>query len=932
MGVVYKAEDVRLGRFVALKFLPDAFASDQAAVERFRREGRAVSALNHPNICTLYDIGEEDGRVFLVMEYLEGLNLRSLIAQQGALPLDRLRRIAIEVSQGLNAAHERGILHRDIKSANIFLTDHGAKILDFGLAKRAIGNRSTGADSSTPEWEDTNTGGWALGTVAYMSPEQALGKPLDERTDLFSLGAVLYEMATGRVPFGGESTGAVFLKVVQGSATPPRELNPAVPEALQQIILRCLEKEREERYQHASEIIEDLQGLQDAAQVLLRSAPHVAGQDKPAANEKRRVWKRVAAGLLILCAISAASLLLLRHRRSHALVSQDKIVIADIANTTGDAIFDRTLRPALVVSLAQSAFFKVASDREMTATLKLMNKPADTVFSREVAREICERVGGRTFISGAIGQDAGGYELRLEGFECGESGSIATAVATARTRDQVVSALGRASDQLRERMGESLASLQRFNKPLPEATTSSLEALREYASSQILTQTTGVSDAIPHLQRAIAIDPNFALAHYSLASLYYNSRQLDLSSAAAAKAFELRNRATERERFQIESAYYRNVTGELPQLIETSKRASDEYPDEAVFQAFLGLAYLRAGEHQNAASRFENARRLAPDKYYTYVNLTAAYLFLNKLDEAKIAYAEARKRNLDSEALRENRYYIAFLENDEATMADELKAAAGRIGYEDRMLHLAAETEGYHGRLHRSLELEQEAEKKAEDAGAKDRVAEYKAVAAWRAAEMGDSIIARDLATKAVAANDDQHVQAIAAYALARSGDVRAAQDIADQIARKHPLDTAMQGLVVPTIRASCDLRRGEAPKVVRALKTVLPSEFASVNPNNLHAIYVRGQAYLKLGEGDEAATNFQRIIDNPGGITNFVTAALAHLQLARAEVLRGNREQARRNYQDFLALWKDADPDLPALKQAQAEYARISVEAAKNR
>ncbi|ABF42089.1 serine/threonine protein kinase with TPR repeats [Candidatus Koribacter versatilis Ellin345] len=917
MGVVYKAQDTRLGRFVALKFLPEEFANNPEVLARFRREAQASSALNDPNICTVHDIVDYEGRTFIVMEYLEGANVRERIKERGPFAIEEFFRIAISITEGLADAHRHGILHRDIKPANIFITDRGrVKILDFGLAKMGIQQLGT----NTGDDDDaTKTRGWAFGTVAYMSPEQALGKPLDQRSDIFSLGTVFFEMLAGITPFEGETTGTVFLAVVQNTPVIPVQEIPNTPAGLKRIVGKCLEKDREKRYQSMAELRDDLVRVQQdpEAEPVVAPDPHARVANKSGSFTLTLVVAMIAAVLIV-------AVLFLRYRSSSGLHSQDKIVIGDLANLTGDATFDRTLRPALVVSLAQSPFFKIATDREMTDTLKRMEKPPDTAYSRDVTREICIRNGGKAFLSGSIRQDRERYAVMLEGVGCSDSKVIATATTAAKDSNGVIAALGSAAEQLRKKMGESLPSLQQFDKALPDATTASLPALQALAAGALATRQTSSVAAIPYLQRAVELDPNFASAYFSLGSAYYNSRQQDLASAAMTKAFELRNRVTERERFQIEAAFYRNVTGELSKQIATCEQAIQSYPDDPVFYTFLGLAYLRSGNHQEAARSHEAARRLAPDKFYPYSNLMATYLYLSKWDEAKLAYDEARKRNLDNEAMRENRYLIAFFENDEGGMREQLDAVKGRANYEDRVVRLAADTESYHGRYKNAREMDRQARGAAGKDNAKDRVAEYLAVPAWREAEIGNRKDAIRLATEALTDTDDPHVEAIAAIALARAGDSAAAAAVADRLAKEHPLDTSIQSSNIPTIRGIIAYNQGKYEDVIATLP-VSTLEIGSVFPSGTEATYIRGLAYLKLQKADEAALEFQKMIDHPAAVGNFVNLALAHLQLARAERMRGKTEEARRAYQDFLALWKDADADLAPFREAKAEYAAVS-------
>jgi len=958
MGVVYKAQDIRLGRFVALKLLPDNFAHDPQVRDRFQREARAASALNHPNICTVYDIGEDGGRAFIAMEFLDGQTLKEVV-HQGPLETSRLLSIAVQILDGLEAAHAESIIHRDIKLANLFLTRHGrVKILDFGLAKvtsRQYANVGTGPEAeSRADGDSFTTGGAMLGTMAYMSPEQALGKSLDQRTDLFSFGVVLYEMATGKAPFHGDTTGVLFLSIVQDPPAPARELNPGIPEELQRIINKCLEKERTVRYQHAMEIRSDLKALR--RELNLSGAIEIEMADEedeavaaptdgsgrksrpPSGSRKsvstvpppgearsaqlsKRYWKVLAAVSAVVI-VAGALVWFLQTRRARALQARDTIVLAEFANSTGDSVFDGTLNQAVAVDLGQSPFLNILSDRAIAATLKQMERAANERLSRSVTREVCLRTNSKAMIAGSIAPHEEGYRIDEEAVNCESNNTIAEVEVDARDRTEVLQALNRADKELRRKLGESLPSVHQFDKPLPEATTSSLEALQAYAAARSMQN--GAAEGIPLLKRAIELDPNFAMAYSTLARAYANSQENDLAQAYYTRAFELRNRVTERERFDIETAYYRNVTGETDKAVRVCEEGIKSYPDAAPLYTWLGFSYLDAGQPEKAAQMFEQTRRLTPNAVSPYVNLMAAYYAMGRLDEAKLTYEEARKRNLDNEALRANRYGLAFLEDDEDTMRELVEQAKGRPGFEDRMLALAADTEGFHGRFAKARTLDHETWDAAERADGKDRVPGYKTAAAWREAEAGNVALARRQVAEALYASTARYVKETGAMALAAAGDIPESGKLADELEKKYPVDTRVQNYIVPTIRAQNLLRQGHATEAVQALRKALSMELSSGDATLMEATYVRGLAYLQLHNDSAAAAEFQKMIDHPGLVEYFVTSALAHLQLARAEARAGNTEAARTEYQNFLALWREADPDSPILKQAKAEYARL--------
>jgi eukaryotic-like serine/threonine-protein kinase len=928
MGLVYKAEDTRLGRFVALKFLPEQFAKDPKILDRFRREARASSALNHPNICTVYDIDEQDGRTFIAMEYLEGETIRDLVRREGALPTGRLVTIALQVVDALQAAHEHGILHRDIKPANIFLTKRGvAKVLDFGLAK--ISQLEVATDDQT----ESDTGGWALGTVAYMSPEQALGKTLDQRTDLFSFGAVLYEMATGVNSFQGDSTGEVFLSVVQRAPVDPLQVNPALPESLHQIINKCLTKDRDERYQSAAEVLADLQQLEaDAEGAMGGSRPSRFARPantpatesitrRVAANVTQKRWHLFGA-VAALIVLAIVGLVYRSHRAK--LGEKDTIVLAEFTNTTGESVFDGMLRQALGMELNQSPFLNVLSQPRVAATLKAMDKPAGERLTRTVAHEVCQRSNSKVYLAGSIAKQGDGYAIALEAMNCATDEVVASTEAVAKDRDQVISVLGGTGNQMRRRLGESLPSLAKFNKNLAQATTSSLEALQAYSTGLEVLQTKGEADALPYFQQAVTLDPNFASAFFALATSFGNLRQREASVESYRKAFQLRQRVSERERFVIESGYYQNVTGETAKAIQSCSEWSRLYPNDGAPHARLGRIYLRSGEPEKAAQTLWEGQRLSPNSSVTYVNLAAAYLILGRFDEAKAVLDAAQKRNLDSAPMRVNRYLLAFAEGDRATMQQIIGSAAGKAGYEDQLLALEADTEAYDGRITRSRDLQEETAEAAVRDRAKDRLAYYDAYAAWRESELENKAQARRLATQALAASAGRDIKELAALALARTGDIATAQRIADELNREYPQDTMVQSYALPTLRALITINEGHPEAAIEILKVALPYELGYAEFGNMEPAYVRGLAYLKMRQGKEAAAEFQKLVDHRGKINNFVTGALVHLQLGRAAKMAGKPDEARKHYQDFFALWKGADPDSTILKTARTEYAKL--------
>ncbi len=902
MGSVYKAHDTRLDRIVAIKVSNGRFN------DRIEREACAVAALNHPHICTLYDVGPN----YLVMEYAEGEPLA------GPMPVTQVLRLAIQMADALEVAHCKGIIHRDLKPGNVFVTKSGVKILDFGLAK-LIESEVQPVDPSRKLDPSTELGA-IVGTTAYMSPEQAQGKPVDARSDIFSFGTVLYEMLTGKRAFRGHTTLSILSAIVHEEPEPVSLICNGIPAELERIIARCLRKDPDRRFQHMVDLkiaLEDLKQESNSGTAVVKATPRRRGR-----------WKVALAGLGVAAILVAGDLFWGVHR-SHRLTERDTIVLTDFTNTTGDAVFDNILKQALAIQLEQSPFLNVLSDSKVADTLRLMNRPVDERITQAIGREICIRTGSKALLAGSIAELGSQYVIALRASDCQNGDSLASIEVEANSREHVLRTLSDAATKLRGKLGESLTTIQKLDKPLDEATTSSLEALQAWNQGFQLYLQGGGLDALPFYKRAVELDPNFARAYLSMAWVYWDVGQYGKQGQCLQKAYSLRDRVSERERYLITAEYQNNVAGDLEEAVEVYTQWLQNYPREISAHNALGWTYIEEHQYDKAIHEYREVLRIDPNYFSAYQGLVLAYTALNRLNEAKAMLNEALARKLDGFALRYDAYILAFLQGDAAAMREHANWGKGsREGAEESwLLWVQGFGEYYYGRFASAQQFGERSFESAVRNNAKEPAAYEHLCNAAAEAWAGNSAVARqDIAAALPLTQEPWHL-AMAAASSAQVGDTA----LADRL-----WNDAIRNLGTPRMRTSftqsnlamVELAHSKPSQSIERLRNLPPppAEF------NFWVSSVRGRALLAQGQAAAAAAEFQKIIDRrtecliPGANTIELGPfwPITYVWLARARAHAGDTAAARRAYQDFFAIWKDADPDVPILRQAKAEYAKL--------
>ena len=916
MGVVFKAEDLKLGRLVALKFLPEEFADDAVALRRFEREAQTASALNHPNICTIYEIEEHEGQPFIAMELLQGENLRDRLSasKQKPLPLGELLEISAQICDGLQAAHDKGIIHRDIKPANIFLCKSGTvKILDFGLAKLAGSDvaleraeAASATERATPSAENlkkalTRTGTTA-GTAGYMSPEQVRHEELDIRSDLFSFGLVVYEMACGQRAFAGQTLADVHQAILHQPPVSARAHNPVLPRSVDLVLAKALEKDRNRRYQSATALKDDLR--------------RITREVHPARRWMRRAL--AAGALLAVGALSVWRYEVYRHRIT--LAPSDTIVLADVDNRTNDPVFDDALNDALRYEMEQTPYLNVLGLDKTNAAMGQLKLAPATKITPEIARQICSKTNSKMVISDSIADAGNRYRLEMRALDCGSGATLAEEQEDINSRNEVVHELGVTAVRLRSKLGEPSDSLARFNQPLEKELSASLEALQAATQGDKPYLAGDVEGSLKFFQRAVELDPNFALAHWRMGAAYLFLGNTELSAASYTRAYQLRDRLTERSRLDNEIDYYGRVTGDWEKEYSSVLRFLEIFPRDAGGHSNLRAAFVHLGQPGRAADEAAETARLRPSSYY-FGSAIQSIRFASRFSEAQSWLAKAGALKFDNSLIRRERLIVAFATGDRDNVEKILKEEE-RGSYRKDFLYEHSLIEIQQGRFHSAERLRLQALGRTSKASNADWWVVFSAL---EDAEVGKDMQARRYESKAAGSPLDRNSKIALALALARAGQTAEAGRLADQISAERPEDTLVQHYFIPTIRAAIKLRQHDPAAAIDLLRGTAKYDLAFTGSvDSVYPAYIRGLAYLGLGDGQSAAAQFQKLIDNPGFSVRHVIGPLARLQLGRAQRLMGDNASARKSYEEFLNRWKDADPDLPVYRQAKAEYAQL--------
>ena len=954
MGVVYLAEDMKLGRKVAIKILSQEYTTNKDRLSRFDQEASAASNLNHPNILTIHEVGDDDGRHYIATEYIDGVTLRRKMAGS-QLETKEVLDIAVQVASALEEAHAAGIVHRDIKPDNVMVRRNGyVKVLDFGLAKltETIDRSPSDAEAATRVLVQTDAG-VVMGTSHYMSPEQARGKPVDARSDIWSLGVVIYEMVAGRTPFEGETSTDVIVAITHKEPPPLARFAPNVPAELDWIVMKALRKDRDERYQTIKELLTDLrrlkQRLEFEVEMERSSAPgsftgskisepnvapttperavptaektitHVSSAEYIASGIKRH--KIAAAIIAVLLVVASASAFYFYKRNSKPLTDRDTVLLADFVNTTGEPVFDGTLKQALAVHLGQTPFLNLFPEERVRETLRFMGRSPDDRITRDVGREICERQGIKAMLTGSIASLGSHYVITLEALNPRTGDPIAREQIEAESKEKVLSSLGTAASNLRKKLGESLSSVQKYDVQIEQATTSSLDALKAFAMGDEERSRGRQRESLPFYMRAVELDPNFAMAYARIGVSYGNQEQVEAAKEYVQKAYDLRDRVSERERLYIEEKYYNYITGEIEKTIETLQTWARLYPNDFVPHNNLSLNYKLLGRYDEALKEALEAVRLSPNNNAAKDNLMGSFMGLGRIDEAQQVAREMEKVNPDSPTFHLYNYTFAFLRQDQAAMDREVEWARGKP-LEAKLTEILAMAARYFGKLKQADEFKKRALELFTAQRQKENASKVLMTLGNDLVLLGECQEAKDNAKVALALVRGQMNLAHGASIFAACDDHAQAQSLLDEARSLYPKNTVITRVLVPMLRAESERSRGNIAEAIQLSETLRSYDLGYIT--GVSANYSRANLYLQQRMGNQAAAEFRRIIDHPGVDAFSPAHALAHLGLGRAAAISGDTAGARRAYQDFFALWKDADPDLPVLVQAKKEYEQL--------